>query len=98
MERTWKGTLEWEMVIMAYRRMVYEAYSMAKAVQVSCGSTPELDEALMTIEEYLAYEGDEGMLEYAAELLREAAVAVKLRGCLEWSLLEQAADVLEHAG
>jgi hypothetical protein len=82
---------------MAYRRMVYEAYSIAKAVQVSCGTTPELDEALMIIEEYLSYDGDESMLEQAAELLREAAIAVKLRGCLEWSMLEQAADTLEHA-
>jgi hypothetical protein len=83
---------------MVYRRMIYEAYSIAKAVQVACGTTPELDEALMIIEEYLSYEGDEAMLEQAAELLREAAVAIKLRGCLEWSMLEQAADTLEHAG
>jgi hypothetical protein len=83
---------------MAYKRMVYEAYSMARAVQVSCGTTPELDEALLIIEEFLSYGGDESILEQAAELLREAALAIKMRGCLEWSILEQAADTLDHAG
>ena len=78
--------------------MIYEAYSMAKAIQVSCGTTPELDEALLMIEEYLSYGGDETILEQAAELLRIAADVIRSRGCLEWSLLEQAADTLEHAG
>ena len=79
-------------------RMVYEAYSIARAVEVSCGPTPSLSEALEILDEYLNMPLEESVLEEAAVLLREAALEEKQAGCLEWYLLEQAADTLEHIG
>ncbi len=79
-------------------RMLYEAYSVARAVEVSCGTVPELLEALEIVEEALDYPNgaDHEALEEAAALLREAASRLRSQGCLEWYLLEQAADTLEH--
>jgi len=79
-------------------RLVYEAYSIARAVEVSCGSTPSLREALALLEEYLASPVEEALLEEAAELLRAAEAEAREAGCLEWYLLGQAADTLEHVG
>ncbi len=77
-------------------RMIEEAYSLAQAVRLSCGPTPELEEAIRLIEE--AMEGKSVGLEEAALLLRAAADAARLDGCLDWYMLEQAADTLEHLG
>ena len=78
-------------------RMIYEAYSVARAVEVTCGSTPSLREALEMLEEFLDYPGEREELDTAAELLRQAAEESRLSGCLEWYLLLQAADTLEHS-
>ncbi|KSW11593.1 hypothetical protein CF15_01810 [Pyrodictium occultum] len=82
---------------MVYRRAVEEAYSIVRAVEVACGSTAEMEEALEILEELVS--GAAGLDEaaYAAELLREAADVLRARGCLDWHLLGQAADILEHA-
>jgi len=77
-------------------RMLYEAYSMARAVEVTCGEAPGLREALEALEEALDYPVGREDLEWVASLLRGAADALRARGCLEWYLLEQAADTLEH--
>jgi len=79
-------------------RMLYEAYSVARAVEVSCGTTGELRQALEALEEILDYPhgAEREALEEAAALMRSAAAVLRHRGCLEWYLLEQAADTLEH--
>lgn len=78
-------------------RIIYEAYSLARAVEVSCGTTPSLAEALEALEEVLTYPGTFNGLDYVAELLRDAAQEAKMSGCLDWYVLDQAADTLEHA-
>ena len=77
-------------------RMVYEAYSIARAVEVSCGTTPSLREAIEVLEELLHYPSETGLAEQAAQLLRLAQDEVREMGCLEWYLLGQAVDTLEH--
>ncbi|BEP16652.1 hypothetical protein PYJP_00040 [Pyrofollis japonicus] len=83
---------------MVYQRYVEEAYTIAQSVAKSCGTTPELEEALKVLDEILAYGGFESDLEYAAMLLRDAADALRQKGCLDWYSLVIAADTLEHAG
>ncbi len=83
---------------MVYRRQVEEAYSIVQSVAKSCGTLPEIEEALRVLEEVLSYGGFESDLEYAAQLLRDAADALRYQGCLDWYSLVLAADTLEHAG
>jgi len=83
--------------LVVYRRALEEAYAVARAVELSCGSTPELGEALRLIEDLVSGSDGPEDVEYAAALLRQAADVLRLRGCLDWYLLSQAADVLEHA-
>ncbi len=78
-------------------RMIYEAYSLARAVEVSCGTTPSLTEALEVLEEVLSYPGTLNGLDYIVELLRDAAQEARMSGCLDWYVLDQAADTLEQA-
>ncbi len=82
---------------MVYRRQVEEAYSIVQSVAKSCGALPEIREALRVIEEVLEYGGLEADLEYAAQLLRDAADYLRYQGCLDWYNLVLAADILEHA-
>ena len=77
-------------------RLLYEAYSTARAVEVSCGPSPELEEAISIIEELLNTAPDPDALTEAAILLRQAADRARMQGCLDWHLLDQAADTLEH--
>ena len=78
-------------------RMIYEAYSVARAVEVTCGPTPSLREALERLEEFLNYPGEREELDAVAELLQYAAEEARVGGCLEWYLLLQAADTLAHS-
>lgn len=79
-------------------RLLYEAYSVARAVEVACGATEEMEAVFEVLEEALDYPGrvEAEALEEAALLLRSAADRLRRRGCLEWYMLEQAADTLEH--
>ena len=82
---------------MVYTRALEEAYTMARGVELSCGRVAELEEALRVIEELMERGGGAEELEYAGALLRQAGDVLRLKGCLDWHLLVQAADIVEHA-
>jgi len=78
------------------RARLSDVLVLIRTALLSCGSHPGLERVLTILEE--AYEGvvplDEGVLEYVIGTL-ETARMFKVRGCLDYYLLEQAKDVLE---
>jgi len=79
------------------RTRLSDALVLIRTALLSCGSHPGLEHVLAILEE--AYEGvvplDERVLEYVIGTLDETARMFKVRGCLDYYLLEQAKDVLE---
>lgn len=79
------------------RARLSDALVLIRTTLLSCGDHPRLEQVLAMLEE--AYKGtrplDVETLEYAIEVLDEAARIFKVRGCLDYHLLEQAKDVLE---
>jgi len=79
------------------RARLSDALVLIRTTLLSCGSDPRLEQILAMLEE--AYEGitplDAETLEYVIDALDETARMFRVRGCLDYYLLEQAKDVLE---
>jgi len=79
------------------RARLSDALVLIRTTLLSCGKHPRLEQVLAILEE--VYEGvsylDEETLEYIVEVLDEVAEIFRVRGCLDYHLLEQARDVLE---
>jgi len=79
------------------RARLSDALVLIRTTLLSCGSDPRLEQILAMLEE--AYEGitplDAETLEYVIDALDETARIFRVRGCLDYYLLEQAKDVLE---
>ncbi len=82
---------------MVYQRMVSEAYSIAQAARISCGRLPVLDEALRRLKLYLDGLASPDVLEEVVDMLYHAAQEARVRGCLDWYRVEEAARILEQA-
>jgi len=79
------------------RARLSDALVLIRTTLLSCGSHPRLEQVLVLLEE--VYEGvrplDIDTLEYVIDVLDETARIFRIKGCLDYHLLEQAKDVLE---